>query len=115
MLRRSIRVLALAAAVQVAAGCSSERVLVAPEPPAAYSELGPAEGAATGGLYVLGTAYNFIPIALNSRVERAYRKAVDSVPGATGLIDVTIQESWYWILLGTLRKTTIRGQAIKEL
>ncbi len=114
MLRRALLVAAFALATLGASSCASERTLIVPEPPASYEELGPAEGSATGGLYLLGTAYYFIPIALNSRVERAYREAVESVPGATGLINVTVQESWYWIVLGTLRKTTISGQAIKE-
>lgn len=114
MLRRAMRAAVLAVAVVGAVGCSSERTLIVPEPPASYEVLGPAAGSATGGLYLLGTAYYFIPIMLNSRVERAYREAVDSVPGATGLINVTLQESWYWIVIGTLRTTRITGQAIKE-
>jgi hypothetical protein len=107
-----VAVLALATLGTV--GCASERTLIVPEPPTSYQELGPAEGSATGGLYVGATAYYFIPIALNSRVERAYQRALESVSGATGLIDVSIQETWLWIVLGTLRTTTITGQAIKE-
>jgi len=114
MLRRATRVAAIALAALWACSCASERTLIVPEPPASYEELGPASGSATGGLYVGGTAYYFIPIALNSRVDRAYRNAVESVPGATGLIDVSLQETWTWIVLGTLRTTTISGQAIKE-
>ncbi len=99
----------------IAGGCTSGPVLIAPQPPVQYDVLGPAAGTAVGGLYVDGTIWNFVPILLNSRVDRAYRDAVASVPGATGLINVTLQESWYWIVIGTLRVSKIRGDAIKEL
>jgi hypothetical protein len=52
---------------------------------------------------------------LNGRIERAYNNAVASVPGATGLIDVTYKEDWYWWILGTARTVTITGEAIKEV
>lgn len=94
-------------------GCSSSMTMVAPAPPARYDVLGPAEGSASGSLLIDGTAYNFIPILLNSRVERAYQRALDSVPGATALINVTLQESWFWWVLGSTRTVTIKGDAIR--
>ncbi len=54
-------------------------------------------------------------MGLDSRIQRAYDRALASVPGATGLVDVTIEESWYWWLLGTSRNVTITGEAIKEI
>lgn len=94
-------------------GCASGLTNIAPMSPEKYEKLGPATGTACGSLLIGGTAYNFIPIRLNSRVERAYNNAVKSVPGATGLIDVTIKESWFWWIIGTARCVTITGEAIK--
>jgi hypothetical protein len=75
--------------------------------------LGKAEGSASGALGIGGTAYYFIPMGLNSRYERAYNNALASAPGATALTNVTIQENWYWFVLGTLRQVTITGDAVK--
>lgn len=82
-------------------------------PPAKYQRLGQATGQACGSLGILGTAYYFIPMVLNSRVERAYQRALESVPGATSLINVELQEDWYWWVIGTARCTTISGEAIR--
>ncbi len=95
------------------AGCASGFTNVAPAPPTQYSHLGAATGSACGSLGILGTAYYVIPMGINGRVERAYNNAVASVPGAIGLVDVTMQENWYWWLIGTARCVTINGEAIK--
>lgn len=95
--------------------CTSTSTLVYREPTGEYEKLGPATGSATGSLGILGTAYYFIPMYLNSRVERAYEEALASVPGATGLINVEVKEDWYWWVIGTARTTTISGDAIKEV
>lgn len=96
-------------------GCASGLTTIAPRPPAQYEKLGHASGKSTGSIGVLGTATNFIPMGLNTRVYRAYDNAVDSVPGATGLIDVTLEESWFWWVIGTGRTVTITGEAIREI
>lgn len=54
-------------------------------------------------------------MGLNSRSGKAYDNAVASVPGATGLMNVTYQEDWFWWILGTGRTVTITGDAIKEV
>lgn len=105
--------LAVAAAV-LSAGCSSTRTTIFPRPPKSYEVLGPAEGSASGALGILGTAYYFIPMGINGRTERAYEDALSSVPGATALINVTLEESWYWWVIGTTRKVKITGDAIRE-
>ena len=64
---------------------------------------------------VLATGYSFVPLGLNSRTEKAYDNAVKSVPGATGLINVTYQEDWLWWLLATARNVTVKGDAIREI
>jgi hypothetical protein len=96
-------------------GCSSGFKTIVPMPPEKYEKLGPAKGEGSGMLGVISTAYNFIPLGLNSRVESAYDEALKSVPGATALTDVTYQEDWYWLVIGTLRTVTITGEAIKEV
>jgi hypothetical protein len=93
--------------------CTSGFTTIAPERPSQYSRLGKAEGTACGSLGIVATAYYVIPMGLNSRVERAYAEAVASVPGATALVNVTLQENWYWWLLGTARCVTITGEAVK--
>lgn len=95
------------------AGCASDYARVAPPAPEKYEMLGRAEGSACGSLLIDGTAYNFIPVMLNSRVERAYNNAVKSVPGATGLVYVTMREDWFWWVIGSTRCVTISGEAIR--
>ena len=97
------------------AGCASGFTTIAPRPPKHYETLGHASGDATGSLGIISTAYYFIPMGLNDRVQRAYDNALRSVPGATSLINVTYEESWYWWLIGTARTVTVSGEAIKEM
>ncbi len=94
-------------------GCASDLVNIAPRPPENFQKLGQAKGNACGSLLIDGSFYNFIPIMLNSRVERAYQEAVSSVPGATALIDVTMEENWFWWVIGSARCVTLTGEAIK--
>jgi hypothetical protein len=101
--------------VLIIGGCASGLTTIAPQPPAEYEKLGPATGKATGSIGVLSTILNFIPMGLNTRMYRAYDNAVASVPGATGLIDVTLDESWFWWVIGTARTVTISGEAIREI
>jgi hypothetical protein len=105
----------LLACIPLIGGCASGLTTIAPQPPAQYEKLGPATGKASGSLGIVSTAYYFIPMGLNTRVQRAYDNAVASVPGATGLIDVTFDESWFWWVIGTGRTVTISGEAIREI
>ncbi len=109
---RSPMILAIAASAALA-GCSSGFTNVAPEPPPQHTRLGKATGTACGSLGLLATAYYFVPMGINSRVERAYGEALASVPGATALTDITMKEDWNWWLFGTGRCVTIDGEAIK--
>lgn len=99
----------------VFSACASGFTTIAPLPPQKYEKLGHASGKATGSLGILGTAYYFIPMGINDRVALAYDRALQSVPGATALIDVRYEESWYWWLIGTARTVTVSGEAIKEV
>lgn len=107
---RRLPAIALCAAL---GACSSGFTTVVPEPPPHYQSLGPAKGTACGSLGVVSTAYYVIPMRMNSRVERAYEAALTSVPGATGLVDVSYHENWYWWLIGTARCVTVTGEAVK--
>lgn len=115
---RIIFMVLLFGSITLFTGCASGLQTVAPTPPEKFERLGYAKGEATGGLWVFfypSPALQFIPIGLNDRVERAYGEAISSVPGATGLINVTYQESWYWYVFGTAWKVRISGEAIREV
>lgn len=114
-IRSSLLASALLGCLPLLGGCASGLTTIAPQPPAHYEKLGPAKGKASGSLGIVGTAYYFIPMGLNDRVQRAYDNAVASVPGATGLIDVTFDEDWFWWVIGTGRNVTITGEAIREI
>jgi hypothetical protein len=101
------------ASVAILGGCASGFTTVAPTPPQQFTRLGHAEGSACGSLGVLATAYYFVPMGLNGRVERAYNNALESVPGATALVDVTVKEDWAWWIIGTARCVKVSGEAIK--
>jgi hypothetical protein len=99
----------------VIVGCSSGFTNIAPSPPKHYQTLGHVSGEATGSLGIVEPPYYIIPMGLNDRIERAYDNALKSAPGATSLINVTYKESWYWWVIGTARKVTVSGEAIKEI
>ena len=99
----------------IVSGCASTYTNIAPTPPEEYQIIGSATGSSTGSLGILSTAYNFVPMGLNSRIDKAYQDALSKHPEATGLIDVTYQEDWYWWFIGTARTVTIQGTAIKAI
>ena len=113
--RPSLFIYLVLACILCIGGCASGPTTIAPRPPPQYETLGPATGKATGSLGILATAYYFIPMGLNSRIQKAYDNAVASVPGATGLINVSFDESWFWWVIGTGRTVTITGDAIREI
>lgn len=104
--------LSLTAALLLGA-CASGFTKVSPTPPNNYQSLGQTSGKACGSLGIVATAYYAIPMGLNSRVENAYIDALNNVPGATSLTNVTMQEDWFWWLIGTARCVTVSGEAIK--
>ncbi len=108
-------VFAFLAFIIILGGCVSHSKNIAPLPPQEYKNLGRVTGRACGALVspLAGTAYYFVPVKLNSRIYRAYENALSQAPGATALIDVTMEESWYWWVFGTTRCVTITGEAIK--
>jgi len=91
----------------VAAGCTSTRARIGPQPPEAYQMIGPSRGRACG-LHLFG----IIPIGVNSRTERAYASAVKH--GGTGLIDTKLQTQW-WVIpyVGILHCAVVEGTEIR--
>jgi hypothetical protein len=106
----------LSLALLAATACSSPAVLVAPKPPPHYEKVSGvrAYGSACGTLFFYSTVYSILPIMLTSRVDRAYQEALAKNPGATGLVNVDLQESWFWWILGTTYCTNLTGDAIRE-
>jgi len=99
--------------VLLVGGCAGNYVKIAPRASETYENLGPVEGSGCGTMLFLSTAYNFIPVNLNERVDDAYKEALGKVPGATGLINVSYSETWFWWVLGTTRCTKITGEAVR--
>lgn len=93
--------------------CSSGNVSITKAPLDKFEKLGKTEGTACGTMGLIHINFWFVPIALNGRYERAYNEALEKVPGATGLTDVTLEESWFWWIIGTTRCSTVAGEAIK--
>ena len=112
-MKRLVYFILLTGFISLVCGCTSGRTIITHAPTDNYQRLGQVEGKACGSLGVLGTIYYFIPMGLNSRYERAYSDAIAKAPGATGLIDVTLREDWYWWFIGTARCVTLNGEAIK--
>jgi hypothetical protein len=113
----ALRRAALALSLLAPAACETGYVIIAPDVGAATKPLGPTEGSASSHLGVpwpvWAPVFCFIPYGWDDRAPTAYREAVAGVPGATALADVTIQEDWIWWAVGTSRKLTVRGQAVK--
>lgn len=87
--------------------------MIAPKVSSSAQRLGEVEGSGAGMLGLGGTAYYFIPMGLNSRYERAYNEALSKAQGAKALTNVSIEETWFWLGIGTLRQVKITGEAVK--
>jgi hypothetical protein len=103
----------LAALSLVLAACTSTPTTITSTPSEGMKSLGQTEGSACGSMLLLWTSTSFIPAGLNTRVQTAYDRALQKKPGATSLVNVTVQEDWYWWVIGTARCVTVKGEAIK--
>lgn len=97
----------------VISGCSSRLEVIVDSPRVGQESLGYVSGDACGALILGHPALAVIPIALNGRIYRARQEALAKAPGATRLIDVSVEERWFWWLLGTSRCTTVSGRAVR--
>ncbi len=105
---------ALLFAVVISVGCTSQWAVIAPRPPQDYEVLGRAHGEATWRMFFDGTALNFMPAGLSDRTRLAYEEAIASVPGATALVNVTIQERWASWYLWSSKTITVTGDAVRS-
>jgi hypothetical protein len=76
--------------------------------PDRYEELGYAEIDA-GGLMIL----NVIPARQNDKIERAIEAAIAS-KGGDELIDITVQERWFWAWVLNGYRVNIKGMVVKR-
>jgi len=103
----------LALALVASSACSSNWVDLSPAPPAVYTNLGQAEGEACA-VYALALPWHqLFAFGARDRLVRARDAALASVPGATSLVDVTLQERWAYYLLFSRRCAIVRGDAIR--
>jgi hypothetical protein len=109
LIKRTLLSLALAAS----SACSSGWVDLSPTPPAGYMNLGPAEGEACATYLLALPWHQVFAFGAAERLQRARDAAIASVPDATGLVDVTLQERWAYWLLFSRRCAVVRGDAIR--
>lgn len=103
----------MAATAVIAGGCSST-VTIAPMPPEKYEVLGATSGDACGVLLVGDWFAAILPLGLSERVTKATERALAKVPGSTALVNVTVEERWYYWLIGSSRCVTVNGEAIRS-
>jgi len=94
--------------------CSTEFVTVAPDVSTEAPRLGHVRGVAYSHILFGSPTYNIIPIGWDGRAQRACDEAIGCVPGATGLVDVTLEEDWFWWVIGSARKLVLEGDAVKR-
>lgn len=103
-----VKSLALAAmSASVLAGCTGTPMKTQNLEPGQYEVIGKGSGTATG-IHLFGV----IPIGLNDRFPRAQQLAIDSKHG-DALINVQVQEDWYWAYVLNGYKTTVSGDVVK--
>jgi hypothetical protein len=98
----------LAASLLALAGCRGQPAALAsstvPVDGDRITILGDAEGSAYGAVVLV------VPF-FTRQAPLARDRAIASVPGATGLVDVSVSYKLYPLILVTLTKTTVRGKA----
>lgn len=103
----------LALALGGSTACSSGWVDLSPLPPATYEKLGPAEGEACATSLLALPWHQVFAYGGTDRLERAREAALASVAGATGLLDVSLQERWAYFGLFSRRCAIVRGVAFR--
>ena len=91
----------------ILAGCTGAPMKTQNLDPDQYEVIGKGSATATG-IHLFG----IIPIALNSRFVRAQEAAIDSKNG-DALINVQVQEKWFWAWVLNGYKTTVSGDVVK--
>ncbi|MBM9575967.1 hypothetical protein JWG45_02265 [Leptospira sp. 201903070] len=93
--------------------CSSDPILLQPTLNGTEKNLGNVRGQACGFLGFLDPYYYFFPIGQNTKMERAYKEALRQIPGSKSIKNITIEEYWFWAVLGVTQCLTISGEAIQ--
>jgi len=73
-----------------------------------YEVLGPATAQGRGFMIM-----NVIPINQNNKIERAVEKAIQS-KGGDELIDISVQETWFWAYVLNSYAVKVEGTVIKK-
>jgi len=109
-MNKTSRWLPLAAIVAALSGCTGVpyRLAGAEVDATRYEVLGEAEGKATGIML-----FNVIPIQQNDKIARAVDQAIQS-KGGDRLVDVTIQESWFWAYVLNGYRVHVKGTVLRE-
>ena len=95
--------------VLLLASCTGTPLQIPTQPlQAGETELGAAEGTSTGLML-----FQFIPIKQNERFNAAYSEALAQYPGATRLVDMEIQENWFWAYILNGYSFKVSGTAVK--
>ena len=90
------------------AGCGSQ-VMSLPTPAPANSDQVVGHCSNADGGFLL---FSFIPIYNNGRLERAYKKCLDSV-NANSLTNVTVVDRWFWTPAGNGFVTIVEGDGVR--
>ena len=103
--------LALAAfLLLITTGCTGTPLRIPTQPIQPHEQtMGNAYGSSTGIML-----FQFIPIGQNDRFNDAYAEALAKKPGATRLVDIEVQEDWFWAWILNGYTFTVRGTAVKD-
>jgi len=91
----------------ILAGCSGTSMKTQNIDESEYTVIGPGQATATGIML-----FNFIPIQQNDRFVRAQKAAIDS-RGGDAIINVEVQEDWFWAWVLNGYQTTVSGDVVK--
>ena len=96
--------------MMLASGCTGARYNMPKValPPGSYEVLGESEASAVG-IHL----FQIFPIKLNDKFGRAVDAAI-AKRGGDALVDVSVQESWFWAYVLNGYKTNVRGTVVKR-
>ncbi|MEX2208912.1 MAG: hypothetical protein WEF50_22070 [Myxococcota bacterium] len=101
---------ALTTLAVLSAGCTGIPYKMAAVEPdlTKYEILGPASGKGRGFMIL-----NLIPVGQNSKIEKAVETAIQS-KGGDELIDISVQESWFWAYVLNSYAVEVQGTVLKK-
>ena len=98
------------ALVAASSGCTGIPYKMATVEPdlSKYEVMGPATGHGRGFMIL-----NIIPVNQNNKIERAIESAIQS-KGGDEMIDISVQESWFWAYVLNSYAVDVTGTVIKK-